>query len=306
MFDLGQLNEDEEYDEPDWSESIRTAFKRSSMGCKSLKGAKLGRSPIFNKQIARIFPNLMPEETNQSLYRIDSLDHFLIMLLQKQMILVQPELWPDPWEDPILRYSETVDTKLKKRFSCFAQCWSYNPACAALWKDSRNKGRAVQIETTVTRMLDGISCRDSRCFDAEEQFFLKPVEYLSDKESKSMRAEIEEQWNNDNLPPYDFEDCRLALLFQKRCAFKHEKEIRLVWRMINTSSEDHSEMNSYDEIRISPKDHIISVPIDSKILVKSVQVDPWCEDEEYQIIENVLNNFGIPCAKSDLASPMWK
>lgn len=249
--------------------------------------------PFLNQRAFELHPEPGTDRNGETcLFRIDTLDHVLSAIQHRKLWLPQPSAWEDPWEDPVWRYLEKEHRRYSDsvEYDCFALCWSKESSCEALWRRLKNKGRLVQIKTTVEKLLSSITISLNDIVNAQEQFFLNPVFYMDPEEELTFRSEIDRALKDvDSHVNHDL--VRILSLFVKRHYFEYEKEYRLVFRLHHSKRDkaaDHYDLNLCPET-----------------MIESVQIDPWCGDYEYEMIEKSFELMSIQCNRSDLAKPMW-
>ena len=97
-------------------------------------------------------------DVNQTIYRVFDRIHFEQLITQKQMALVRPELWNDPFENLVHQGSVYVNGQSygldPLRRSYFAQCWTLKAESDAIWRIYSEDGRGIRIKTTVQKLGD--------------------------------------------------------------------------------------------------------------------------------------------------------
>lgn len=140
------------------------------------------------------------------IYRYISFETFVAMIQNKSLTFVLPELWEDTHENkPFNQFLKSKEDIYEMMFyiACFyktyGQCWTKLAESDAMWRIYSYGKRAIRIRVSVEKIkqLNNVE--------------IVPVTYTDD----SFVPE-----NNDK----DF----LRSVSQKRIAFKHEEEIRLI------------------------------------------------------------------------------
>jgi len=236
------------------------------------------------------------------IYRIDTLEHFEDALQTKELFLANPCCWDDAWEDYILRGhaflrdGTKIDISAMKD-SFFAQCWSLTPNCEGLWKvryfdpknmgsaeggseDSiHNRGRLVRIQTTIRSLMREVYKVSNE--KGHAQFRVGLVRYEKMETIRDMHAK---SFKDPSLTS-QIEDVIRSLL-TKRLDFEYEKELRLIYR------EEFMEKGAVPVVRKGVRLH----DIDFHHYLKGIEIDPWCQNAEFEKIRHKLEEqYGIYC-----------
>lgn len=157
---------------------------------------------------------------SEYIYRYIDLATFLNMVQTKTLTFVLPTVWDDTYEnkflDEFINSLDNPDYDIAQLFRnlCYAQCWTYLAESDAMWRIYSYSNQSLRIKI----------CAD----DAQKlkNVYLKPVTYC------------------DNIIDYqklypDIEIPQLMLnaISQKRMAFKHEEEVRLIYTDIKTNED---------------------------------------------------------------------
>ena len=188
------------------------------------------------------------DDPDEPIYRMFPVWFFEQALSLRQIVLVPPWWWEDPYE--ILASLVMVQAKgnPRKQVSlaeylrpAYAQCWSRTHGCDTLLraysrvvKDPHNDGRntcprdeGVRVRSTPRKLLQAVRAASSRQTFLQSSWFVGAVHYLAAgdihryvgsriRASTSMKAVGEGQ-------------NRAKLLLMKRIEFKHEAEVRLIY-----------------------------------------------------------------------------
>lgn len=157
------------------------------------------------------------EDMEAPIYRIFPIHRFLEILKRKEMVLVKPELWEDPFENP-LNYCKFVRKSDKAPINAemlYGQCWSLNEESDAMWRIYSPNNNGVMVSTTPRKLLNSLKqatqSNDFLCF-------IGKVQYVN---AKDLLNEIS---------PLAIASSEIAkTLLYKRAAFSHEREIRLIY-----------------------------------------------------------------------------
>lgn len=152
-------------------------------------------------------------------YRYISLATLLDMVQTKSLNFVLPIVWDDPYENRYLELLiEAFDNENKNIAAiyeniCFAQSWSYLDESDAMWRIYSYDNQSLRIRAD----LDDI--------EKLHNVFVEPVSYCDD-------APDFKQLIKENNPSR----LMLKAIAQKRKAFEHEKEVRLIY--VDKKTED--------------------------------------------------------------------
>lgn len=247
------------------------------------------------------YPSGVSSDT--SLYQIMCLDYLLSMLKNDVNTLVRPYSWDDIYEKHLGISSITVHKKGEKdelfRFNkqqWFAQCWSLTKESDVLWKTfapKHEEKRYVKIKTTWKSLLDSMTSSDDSHLSIVVLDKVKYVKQDKKKYNKNI-MHVYRKYSSEIKSTYDL--LYLGLLLTKREAFKHENEVRLLVDLL----EDNS-----DYITIEKGKEFLKWPIrDMQSLIKSIELDPWVEDEEAEEVteklQGELKGRNIPICVSPL------
>lgn len=161
---------------------------------------------------------------DQHIYRIMKQDYVISLFKDRTNVLSRMSNWKDKFENLQLRMGgvldgETFSYEFKNGF--VGQCWTREAYSEAMWGIYANDPdeRFLRIRSTPRRLLRSLVSAHPRM--PQDTCFLGRVQYLSEK---TLRARIE----NDQKLEISAQGFAEALLL-KRKAFKHEKEIRLLY-----------------------------------------------------------------------------
>ena len=147
------------------------------------------------------------------LYRYISFESFVGMVQNKALTFVLPELWDDPKEGaPFERLISTLEHGYEQIIfqimynKTYAQCWTKLSESDAMWRIYSFNNRAIQIKSSEEKLR------------ALPEIHVVPVKYSDqfDFDTKILAN------------PSNILDEFLRSLAMKRCAFEHEKEVRLI------------------------------------------------------------------------------
>lgn len=162
---------------------------------------------------------------SRRVYRIIPVEYLFDIFDNRQNVLVKPKLWQDPFENFILRSRIRLRTGQIAQFGFhdqfYGQCWTLHTASDAMWRIYSQAGTAVRIRSTIRRVAESLS-KELGEF-AQIQAYMGRVQYLSNKRLTS--------YANSWFPGARALTSRRSAqtLLIKRPAFKHEREVRLLY-----------------------------------------------------------------------------
>lgn len=143
---------------------------------------------------------------SEYLYRYIGFETFVGMIQNQALTFVFPELWEDPKEGN--SFYELVGTKssayerlflIALYYKTYGQCWTRLSESDAMWRIYSNGNRAIRIKVSVDKL------------ELLENVSIVPVEYTE-----------------NSFTPINKSSDFYKSLSQKRTAFEHEKEVRLL------------------------------------------------------------------------------
>lgn len=162
---------------------------------------------------------------SRHIYRIVSVERLFELFENRQNVLTKPKKWDDPFENFILRARMRLQTGQLAQFSFhdqfYGQCWTLQTASDAMWRIYSPDRNAVRIRSTILTVAESLTAALGEY--AQIQAFIGKVRYLP---SKRLRA-FAGGW----FPGTHGLRARVSAetLLVKRPAFKHEREVRLLY-----------------------------------------------------------------------------
>lgn len=201
------------------------------------------------------FIDISPTLRRSFVYRIVPVHRLFELFENKQNVLVKPKMWEDPFENFILQSNVKLSTgqlaTLDIRDQLYGQCWTLHSASDAMWRIYSPKGNAVRIRSTVQALAEslGRACGSLSYVEA----FIGRVKYLPSKRLI--------QYANDAFQAATIPYSRMfaQTLLVKRPAFKHEREVRLIFLSSNPDS---------------AKDDLYAYGVDPHTLIDQMMIDP--------------------------------
>lgn len=194
-------------------------------------------------------------------YRIDKTRHLFDLLSTGENVLVRPKLWADPFENFILRShfirnGEPIIIGPRDHF--YGQCWTFQQASDAMWRIYSPDSGAVRLRSTIRKLVE--SLRSWRDHWADQEVFMGKVQYLKNRDlidfGRSMLMGRQGPLTHRNLA---------RTLLVKRPAFRHEREVRLLF-------------TPHDFHRFG--DDRLRYPAEPNVLIDQVMIDPRMDATE--------------------------
>jgi hypothetical protein len=187
------------------------------------------------------------------IYRIIPVNRLYELFDNKENVLPRPPKWEDPFENFILKSPVQISSGEVGNFAfhddVYGQCWTLHKASDAMWRIYSPNKDAVRIRTTMEKLANSLSAGLGRW--AHVQSFIGKVDYLFKAELKKFAETVFE----DGLNPAAI----ARSLLVKRRAFRHEREIRLIY---------------CERERVKHTDGLYRYAIDPHTLIEQIMVDP--------------------------------
>jgi len=211
--------------------------------------------------------NINKKDFDKPIYRVFPLNRFMQLFDDKNITLVKPEMWEDPFENFIMK--ATGKTAAGDKFTVgfrddfYGQCWTFQKESDAMWRIYAEKGRGVKVKTTIRKLITALykSCEEF----PELSCFIGKVEYYTKEKVKEILNDP------DLLTSYLLDNTgkgQVETLLIKRFAFKHENEVRLVY---------------HDQKKINPlkNNGLYQFDIDPFNLIEEITFDPRMDKLDY-------------------------
>jgi hypothetical protein len=181
------------------------------------------------------YMNIEGCELDTAIYRVTQADRLIDMLRSKKITLVRPQLWDDPF-DNLLLHTEFVlegmgQVSMGFMRSFYGQCWTLEKESDAMWRIYSHCKNGVKIKGTIRKLLEAIY--DSHDLSADRKYFIGKVRYLEMRQIDDIVNKLNMNYVTDRT--FQFQT---RMLLIKREAFKHEKEIRVIYRSDEEALED--------------------------------------------------------------------
>ena len=224
-------------------------------------------------------------DLDQKIYRIFSVDRFKELMEAKELVLVNPKKWDDPFENFFLKANAiTPNGELVSlegiANSWYGQCWTYNEESDALWRIYSPKKDGVRVSTTIRKLF---SCFWNELDDYRSlKYFIGTVSYRPRDQIECFMKE-----NSYWKVASGGQNNKFArLLCVKRPEFNHENEVRILL---------------YD-MEKKGTDGCFKVPFNYQDILDDVCIDPRLNDAQYHDIKRNLKDIGctLPISQSEL------
>lgn len=210
-------------------------------------------------------------------YRIFSFERFFELITTKQLVLVQPSMWDDPYENFFLKTEVVSDDgelgSLENLCnSWYGQCWTENEDTDAMWRIYSPEKRGVRVKTTIRKLF--LTLYDTSDINCSLKYFIGKVNY-KDKE------EIIEFMKSTTFSEFILggQNTQFAeVLCTKRTAFSHENEVRLIVDDIG----DKNGRGGLYKINITPEE-----------LFEEVCLDPRLSSSDFVNLRAKLHGMGV-------------
>ena len=229
---------------------------------------------------------------DEPIYRIFSFKYFQELFTKKELVLLNPSKWDDPFENFFLQtnveFPDGTLASLKSQYDdWYGQCWTTQADSDAMWRIYSQKNAitgihdGIRISTTVRKLFDAIwNTADRQSF---LKFFIGKVEYSTeDKIIAFLLSTSFTQIMNGGT-----NDLFAKLLMIKRTEFEHENEVRII----------------VNDVQKNVGDHVLyKITIDPATLFDEVCIDPRLKVLEFRKMKSDIQAMGIkqPIIQSQL------
>ena len=199
--------------------------------------------------------HISPTLRSGFVYRIIPVCRLFELFEKKQNVLVKPKMWEDPFENFILQSNVKLSTgqlaTLDVRDHIYGQCWTLHSASDAMWRIYSKDAQAVRIRSTVQVLAEslGHACGSLSYIEA----FIGEVKYLP---NKRLIQYARDAFQTATIP---YSRMFAQTLLVKRPAFKHEREVRLLFFSSDANC---------------AKDDLYAYDVDPHTLIDQIMIDP--------------------------------
>ena len=240
---------------------------------------------------------------NKPIYRFYPIHRFIEIMVDKVLVFPSVSIWEDPAEGDVFRCLRKWERELGINWdlntTClgwYGNCWTTNQESDALWRiyspdkfgvkvkvmpdeidkilsDTSNFIKTnTKLRNNILKMRNTIRYKYQSEIDSEMKDIVSFRNYIYKAESNKQKAQA------NNIEPITKNNARAAIFYgltEKRKAFKHEEEFRIVIMM-----EDVGNVLK------------INIP-DINQLFLEVIFDPRSSDEYYDSYKKVINKLGF-------------
>ena len=213
-------------------------------------------------------------DANTVIYRVFPFWRALQLFQNDELVLVQPQLWDDPFENLILggvvRTASGDADMVSIRDGWYGQCWTTTPESDAMWRIYSGDKTGVRLSTTVGKLFKAV------CPSPDDwtrlQFFIGKVEYKTEQELSDWIATL----SLSNLTAGAQAHGLAKTLLVKREAFTHEREVRVL----------------FNDVHETIKGSVAVFPFVSGSVVDDVMVDPRLDPSMVKTISTAFKSAG--------------
>lgn len=205
----------------------------------------------------RNFLNIKDNELDTPIYRVFSKKRLFEVFQNKQLVLVRPKLWDDPFENYIMNSTGQLNDgrlfKIDFRNNFYGQCWTLKKESDAIWRIYAPGNDGIKVKTTIRKLLTSLYVKGGEFKDIA--CFIGKVEYYKKEELKKF---LEDSKKISSMLIDTSGVGQATTLLFKRLAFSHEKEVRLIYYSPEKLIDDKyflgiDPLNLFDEITIDPR-----------------------------------------------------
>ena len=140
--------------------------------------------------------------------------------LHNELVLVNPDMWDDPFENFYFKADAVIDGQMisfeNLRKGTFGQCWTLNEDTDAMWRIYSPEKDGVRLKTTVGKLFESLTKQQVQpTFNS----YIGKVEYLAKEEMQKYHKQSYSETMRIGFA---------KMLLRKRKAFEHEAEVRVV------------------------------------------------------------------------------
>ena len=229
--------------------------------------------------------NLFGIDRNAPIFRIITKARLLDVLKRRELTLVRPAKWDDPFENFLLQCRVELAGGLTAslegmREQLYGQCWTMLQESDAMWRIYAPTKDGVKIRSTAGKLYDAIY--DPRNDFAPLSYYLGKVEYYEEQDIIDL---ISDPKRSGALVFDSSGKGQVHALLIKRLEFAHEEEVRLIYRS-----------------NVSGGPDTVSFSVDPNDLFEEMTIDPRLSDADAQLLTEELRRHGYsgPVAQSGL------
>jgi len=222
-------------------------------------------------------------DLDKPIYRVFRFDMLVQIFIESQLTLVKPRTWEDPFENFILNstgyLSDGREFQISFRDNFYGQCWTFNKESDAMCRIYSPNKDGVKVKTTMRKLFTPLFdlCGHNYRSNGElynQRAFIGRVQYAGTKTLLKMLEDEERM----NYKVFDQTGRgQASTFFYKRVAFRHEKEIRIIYNALNNSAE-----NPFFKLGVNPNQ-----------LIDEIVFDPRMTNEDYIRHKRQVQDLGF-------------
>jgi Protein of unknown function (DUF2971) len=207
--------------------------------------------------------NFIYSRAETPIWRVFRQRDLISWLNEEKLYFPRPQDWDDPFENILLKQRYHIaGTNIPLEFSRLldryvGQCWTRrHDETDATWRIYAPGKNGVRVKTTVGKLYEALQRRHGSIHQSGD-FFICRVDYFSEEEI-CKRARLAMEYQEPGLEESE-EDPRLEFLTVKRPEFKHEAEVRVIYRLAKAATTSDrflllpSSTSVIEEIVIDPR-----------------------------------------------------
>jgi len=206
-------------------------------------------------------------------YRIVPRKYFDDLFVNKKNVLVRPKLWGDPYENVALTSKISVGNEVVDfgfADDIYGQCWSLHTSSDAMWQvfsQGTDRTDGIRIRSTVGQLIDSLGASYPL---PKMACFIGKVRYATDQELRSFAA-------NHFKGGLDDQGHKIAETFLvKRNAFKHEREVRLIFN---------------SPVGTLPNENLYRYDFDPYSMIDQIMLHPKIDKTEADTLKKVIKDY---------------
>jgi len=214
-------------------------------------------------------------------------------------VLLRPETWGDPFENPLINQTFTDDVTGEHLSLAgivndfYALSWTKKEKeCADDWSSFSHGKPAVRIGTTPRLLLKPLIKSDDR--NASLRNHIGLVQYLTEDELNSQNCDPD--WPSHINPNFEGQGYPRSLMRLRSGPIEKEEEVRLLFSLMESNSQDWLSKN----VRLDKKDNVAlcKIPFDWKGVIQSVLFQSSVSHEDEISFLKILESKGMNCQHS--------
>jgi len=244
------------------------------------------------------FINIQQAERDKSIYRIVSLGRLFDIFKNRKLMLVQPKLWDDPYENCILQgkffFSGVGMVSIAYRSKFYGSCWTLHDETDAMWRIYAPNKDGVKIKTSINKLFNSLLDTRNNLHFKDRECFIGKVTY----ETEAGIVDFFHRLSTSDDKKLLFVDrtmiSQVMTLLIKREAFVHEKEVRLIY---------YDQQNECRNRRNGCCEEIFQYEIQPESLFEEIIFDPRMDIGKYKQVSECFQqkfSWDLPIKQSTL------